>query len=186
MAIFDGFKLFVGKYYLKQLLKKAPERRRGYISLFQARTVGIIYDATNREDYSKVKDLIHFLKESQKNVIALGFINSKDPNMQLAPKLQFRYFGVEQLNWFKKPQGIEVDNFMEEDFDILIDLSLNFCYPLNYICKLTPAKFKVGIAQENGTEYLDMLIDISKKKTTEFFIIQVKHYLKLIKGKNEL
>ena len=58
--MFNGFKLFIGKYYLKQKLKKVSDRNRGYISLNQARSIGGIYDATNRSNYAKVKDLIHY------------------------------------------------------------------------------------------------------------------------------
>jgi hypothetical protein len=184
--MFKGIKLFIGKLYLNQKLKKSPKRNRRYVSLFQAKSVGVIYDATNRMDYEKVKDLIHYLKESQKKVIALGFINSKDPAQMLAAMLQFRYFNQADLNWFMKPQGNEVDNFIEVEFDILIDLSLDYSYPLNYICRLSRANLKVGREQENGIKYYDMLIDVSKKKTTEYFILQVKHYLKLINEKNEL
>ena len=180
--MFDGIKQVIGKYYLNQKLKKLPKRRRGYIGLNQAKSVGVLYDATSRSDYDKVKDLIHYFKEAQKNVIGLGFINSTDPNIMLAPKLQFRYFNPVDLNWFRKPSGIEVDNFIEQEFDILIDLSLKYSFPLNYICRLSGAKFKVGMAQKDSMNNYDMLIDISKKKTTEYFIIQIKHYLKLIRN----
>ena len=183
--MFKGIKLFIGRYYLNQKLKNLPKRNRRYISIFQAKSIGVIYDATHRMNYDKVKEFIHYLKESQKKVIVLGFINSKDPNQMLAAMLQFRYFGQADLNWFMKPQGNEVENFVNQEFDILIDLSLDYSFPLNYICRLSRAKFKVGRTQENGTKYYDMLIDVSRKKTTEYFIIQVKHYLKLINEKNE-
>ena len=39
--------------------------------------------------------------------------------------------------------------------------------------------------EEGETKDYDMLIDISKKKTIEYLIIQVKHYIKLINEKNE-
>ena len=89
------------------------------------------------------------------------------------------------INWFQKPEGTEVINFIDQEFDILIDLTIEYSYPLNYICTLSRSRFKVGMKEEGETKDYDMLIDISKKKTIEFIIIQVKHYIKLINEKNE-
>ena len=58
--------------------------------------------------------------------------------------LHFDFFSNEELNWYGKPQGMVIDNFLKEDFDILIDLTLTKFYPLTYLAVASPSKFKVG------------------------------------------
>ena len=175
----------IGKYFLKkEMLHLERERKRAVYNLDDAYNIGVVYDATNRQVYEMTRNFVNYLKEKQKHVISLGFINSKDPNQLLKPLLEFRYFNKKDLNWHYKPKGVEVQNFLEVDYDILIDLSIDKCFPIRYICGLSKAKFKVGTTGENSAVYYDLMINIEKKKTLENYITQVKHYLGIINKKN--
>ena len=48
-------------------------------------------------------------------------------------------------------------NFLSEDYDILIDLSLKKFYPLTYLAVASPAKFKVG----KDVEMMYLFFDLS-------------------------
>ena len=61
------------------------------------------------------------------------------------------------------PVSEVTDKFIKEPFDILIDLSLENYYPIQYNTALSPAKFKAGRYTQDDP-YLDLMIDIEKEK----------------------
>ena len=71
-----------------------------------------------------------------------------------------------------------IDNFLREDYDILIDLSLKKFYPLTYLAVASPAKFKVGRCRNDISVY-DLSIDNSKKQNLAYLIDKIDHYLNL-------
>jgi hypothetical protein len=94
--------------------------------------------------------------------------------------LHFDFFSNEELNWYGKPQGMVIDNFLKEDFDILIDLTLTKFYPLTYLAVASPSKFKVGRTRTD-VDVFDLTIDHSKDQGLEALIEQITHYLNRIK-----
>jgi hypothetical protein len=146
--------------------------------------VGVIYDATNRETYETVKKFIHYLKEERKLVKTLGFIDTKDEAQLITPKLEYDFFSQLDMNWLYTPKKLEVDNFIEEPFDILIDLNTSNCFPLKYICALSNAKFKVGKFGVDDRLY-DFMVNVERNVTFKQFIVQLRHYLKMINNTDE-
>jgi hypothetical protein len=57
------------------------------------------------------------------------------------------------------PHGNVVQNFIAEEYDILIDLTLHDEYPLQFIMAKSQARFKVGRLNNKSAHFLDMMID---------------------------
>ena len=100
-------------------------------------------------------------------VSALGFVDQKDKSFEHMSSLHFDFFSNTELNWYGKPQGMVIDNFLSEDYDILIDLSLKKFYPLTYLAVASPAKFKVGryhswIVKELSKDLIPLAFDRDK------------------------
>lgn len=151
-------------------------------SIEKASTIGVIYNATNRNDSEVVKKFIQYLKEERKDVLSLGFIDSKDSSDMVKPHLNYVYFDRKDLSKSLRPKSLEVENFINKSFSILIDLSVDECFQIEYITGLSSAKFKVGASGAYRNDSCDLLIDIEENKTIEYLIIQIKHYLKMIKN----
>ena len=98
------------------------------------------------------------------------------------PMLQFDFFFLKDLNWYYKPQNYIIKNFLEKDYDILINLCTSNCVPVKYLAGGSKAKFKVGKYEQDLSIY-DMMIDV-KKDTLSALITEVKHYLNLINKRN--
>ncbi|NJK86580.1 MAG: hypothetical protein HC906_12035 [Bacteroidales bacterium] len=67
------------------------------------------------------------------------------------------------MNWYQKPFGDTIDQFIKTPFDILINLSLDESYPIKYILALSASKFKVGKFFKEPN-YMDLMIDVEKEK----------------------
>ncbi|MBI2968006.1 MAG: hypothetical protein HYY40_09355 [Bacteroidetes bacterium] len=178
MSFLRDIKLLFGNLVYRNRLAKSKRTRKVY-NFDQAHSIGIIYDATDKDNYEKVKAFVQYLKDQKKQVRSLGYFSTRYPGYIFHPKLEFSSFSVKNVNFFLIPGGIEVRNFMNEEFNILIDLNMNNSFPLQYICGLSKANFKVGITG-NGHDIYDMMIHIEKKKTLENLLDQVKKYLNMI------
>ena len=66
----------------------------------------------------------------KKDVKALGFVNLKELTHHHMPMLQFDFFFLKDLNWYYKPQNYIIKNFVEKDYDILINLCDSACIPI--------------------------------------------------------
>jgi hypothetical protein len=166
-------------------LKKERKRLKRNVKAFnieKATTIGVIYNATNRNDSDTVKKFVHYLKEERKDVLSIGYIDSKDSSDIVNAHLNYVYFDNRDLSKRMIPGGIDVNNFINKSYSILIDLNINESFPIQYITSLSKAKFKVGAKGSYRDDVCDLLIDVDQNKTLEYLIIQIKHYLQMIKN----
>lgn len=171
----------VGRFWLKKEAKGLKRSIKSF-GIENASTIGVVYNATNRDDAETVKQFIQYLKEERKDVSSLGFIDSKDASDIVKSHLNYNYFDKRNLSKSLIPKGEDVQNFINKPFSILIDLNIEECFPIEYISTLSIAKFKVGSKGSYRDDVCDLIIDIDDKKQLKFLIIQLKHYLKMIKN----
>ncbi len=181
MSAFEKIKLQLGKYNLKKKQKKLSRNIKSF-SIDSADYIGILYDATNRNNYETVKKFVHYLKEERKKVLSLGYINSNNSSEIVSAHLNYIFFDNTSLSKKMIPKSSDVNRFITTPFSILIDLNINESFPLEYICSLSKARFKVGAKGNYRDKECDLILNIDSNKTVEFLIIQVKHYLKMIKN----
>lgn len=179
MSFLDNIKSQIGNYFLKQdqqLLK----RNRMLFNLQDAKSIGIIFDASNKEDFELVKKYVNYLKEMRKKVKVIGFFSSKEVPALTYSKLEYDFFTSKQTNWYGKPSDVFIDNFIEEENDILIDLNIHEKFPLKYIAAICKAKFKVGKTIDDTHNIYDLMIQIDQPNSLKYFLRQVDTYLLMI------
>ncbi len=169
----------MGAFMLKQKLKK-KKRTPVICNLKQARDIGIVFNSTIDNDRQTVKKLESFFKELKITVEVMGYSNRNKNGDTLIGDSHHHYLYANDLNWYYEPKGDTVDHFMQTPFDILIDLYQDEEFPIEYILKMSNAKFKVGCAHlDKGLH--DMMIDVSKKKGDSAYLIEnIKHYLSIL------
>jgi len=168
-----------GEYFLKKE-SEGLYRQKYAMNFADAKNIGILFDATVPEDFELVKKYIKYLKECKKRVRSFGFYNAKEiPEMQYS-KLEYDFFTRKQVNWHFKPTDPLVKNFVEEDFDILINFTVHQCLPLVYIAALSKAKFKIGKHFPKYEMYYDLLLDVEEGKSLKYFMKHVDVYMNMI------
>ena len=171
----------LGRFSLNKEAKRLQRNVKAF-SIEKASTIGIVYNATNRDDAETVKKFVQYLKEERKEVLSIGFIDSKDSSSIVKPHLNYAYFDKKDLSKAMVPKSGEVKNFINKPYSILIDLNISDCFPIEYLSSLSNAKFKVGAKGSYRDKVCDLIIDIDENNQMEYLIIQVKHYLKMIKN----
>jgi hypothetical protein len=183
LKLIDNIKQSIGSYFFRREMMNL-KRNRYVMNLSDAKTIGIIYDASEEDKYSVVSNFVRYFQDNQKTVKALGFVNYNRLPHYCFPKLSYDYFTKRDLNWYSKPTESRVKDFMNEEFDIVIDLCMHDCFPLSYIAGLSKAKFKVGRYDEKHSVIYDFMLNVNNNITLESYIKEVIHYLSII-NKNQ-
>ncbi|MFL5762794.1 MAG: DUF6913 domain-containing protein [Bacteroidia bacterium] len=181
MGAISKIKQSIADRSLQQELKMAPrERKPNRFSFEQIKTVGIIFDATNTDDYEIVKRYVVYLREHLKKVKVLGFFSTKEIPALTYSKLEYDFFSLKELSWLGKPNSTIIRNFIDEEYDLLIDLNIQDHFALKYIAALSKAKFKVGKFDEEGFDIHDLMIDSDNTKTIKYFLRQIDTYITML------
>ncbi len=162
MKCIENTKAYLGRRAINSYLRK-NKRQVNACNIHDAKTIGILFNATHQISFDIVKEMVKNIANKKNKIEVLGYVDSKNLIDHYLYRKGFDFFTHKQLNWYYKPVDETVHSFIEKKFDILINLSLDEPYPIQYIVALSKAKFKVGkYSQEN--EYLDFMIDIEKEK----------------------
>lgn len=181
--MFKKIEKTIAGFVLRKDYKKV-KRIRKMVNLNDATEIGILFVVNDKSEYNKVSKFISMLQNEKKIVKALALVKSENLKEQIMPKLSYDLFTSKNLNWFKKPSGIFVEDFIEKDFDILINLDNSDCFPIQYLLALSHAKLKVGIDDTESADYLDIMIKMKSAYNLNLFINEVVHYLNILKTKD--
>lgn len=180
----DSIKRAIAERSLKSELDANARVRTSHKFSFESvKTVGILMDATNAEDYELVKRYVVYLREHRKKVKVIGYISTKNIPALTYSKLEYDFFSLKELNWMGKPSSVVINNFINEEWDLLIDLNVHDHFPLRYIASVSKAKFKVGKFKEEDENIYDMMIDSDGTKTLKYFLRQVDIYIGMMNKK---
>lgn len=185
MKLLDRIKEWLG---IRKLLRELPmERKPVAINLALARKVAIVYVVEDEAAHNHVRNYVKRLKEELglSGIMALGYSDQKVMPHYLHAKLNFDAICQKDLNWYRIPQGNTVQNFMAEEFEIIIDLTLEDRLPIQYIIAKSRARFKVGRWSESNKRILDMMIDMAGSRSLPQLIQQVHHYLLMVNSRPE-
>jgi len=163
----------ISDYLLQQEIKNSI-RQTTVVPFSNAKSIGILYDATLDNDYELIKNYVKELRAQSKDVLALGFFNNKELPGTRYMKLGLDFFTRKSLNWKLKPNHHIVNNF--------INKSLEKSIPLRYVSSMTKARFKIGKYDFQNSGIFDFMIKTEEKPTLRQMINQVNHYLNLIRN----
>jgi hypothetical protein len=171
-------------FHLKKDASKV-ERTRKDPDIHKNASIGILYDATDKDNFEVVREFFRDLRSHEKNPVSLGYIDYKEVTFHPLARPESDYFFKDQLNWMKKPSGPVVENFIKEPFDILINLTLEDFHPLDYIAALSKAGLKIGRANSAVSFCYDLTFHLDKEADVKSFAYTIIHYLSKINNERK-
>jgi hypothetical protein len=180
MELFKKIRMKIGENILKNKIAKTKRKIR-YSNLNQVKNIGIVWDASKIDDFTSLTRFYQKMHESKTDVKILGYFPGKNlPNQYTA----VRYLTIlkqDELNIFYHPVSAEINTFVSNRFDVLIDLNFKKLLPLQYISSLSKASFKVGLFEaEAGNTSFDLMMDLKGPVKVEDYLNHVIHYLEMI------
>jgi hypothetical protein len=158
----NNTKGYIGQRILERKLRDR-NRTLEVCNINDAKKIGIIFNATHLISFEIIRNFVKELSQKKISVNALGYVHSKKLIDHYLYRKGFNFFTKSNLNWFNKPVTDTVEEFINIPFDILINLSLEKYYPIQYVVALSISSFKVG-KYFKEPNYLDFMIDIEKEK----------------------
>jgi hypothetical protein len=150
------------------------------LNIKAAKSIGIVYRADSEESFELVKRYVKFLRKYKIKVRAIGFFNENEIPDDVHPKLEFDFFCKKDLNFRLEPKCVVVDNFIDEQFDILIDVTVDEDEVLRDPVFLSKSTFKVGAGGKSTSEDLDLQISLKEGEGVRQLMKGVDHFLHLI------
>lgn len=184
MELFKNIRLNRGKSVLrKKLARMKRVRFKGNIN--NAKTIGIVWDATNPNELAILSGFYQKMHERNIDVKIIGFFPGKNLPDRLTAVRYLTVLKTEDINFCYRPVSNEANKFLNTRFDILIDINFKKLFPLQYLSFLSSSGFKVGIF-DNGFDnsLFDLMIDLNNKNDIENYLTQAVHYLGLINTGN--
>ena len=169
---------FAKSFLLKQVSESG--RKQKQINLESARTVALLYYLTDEATYIAVESIISRLNELNLKVRVVCYTDLKITPYYFIPKISQDIITVKDIDWRYQPKKPFVKEFINTEYDILIDLSLNDNLPLLYCAALSQAGLKVGRFQEDHELFYDLMIQAGPDESIDSFSVQVIHYLSRI------
>jgi hypothetical protein len=177
MGAMDNIKRKLSDFSFQR--KASPKREVKVINIKKAETIGVVYRADDDETKELVERYVKFLKEYKIKCKTLGYYNRDELPRYVTPKLEFDYFLKKDLNWKLETQLPEVLNFVQSEFDILIDTTVKEDEVIRFVVKDSKAQFKVGCAKKESND-LDFTINLQPEEGVRQLMKGLDNYLHLI------
>ena len=177
---FTRFKYYWGERVISKHLKKKSNRTMRSCNIEDAKSMGMLCEIRSKDDYNSLVEIIDFLKKEYAipNLKILAFYPLKDEPFFLKSRLGLDFFTLEDLNYYGLPNNSIVRNFMNETFDILIDLTQKRIVPLRLVLLFSKSPFKVGSFSNGKKPFYDLMIETDPADYKEY-VNQVTNYLKI-------
>jgi hypothetical protein len=181
MKINKKLRTWLGHYRFVKDAKRV-NRKPQVVNFEEAVRIGVLYDATDDRDSESIKNYVRNMRNNyKKDVLAMGYVDKKSLRKTQYAQRGLDFFTRKDLNFRMIPVSPIVHNFINEKFDILINLNSGKCFPLKYISALSNAKFRVGRYNLYTSDCFDMMIKIKGEPPLKTILEEMEHFLRLIK-----
>ena len=162
---------------LLRLKAAKMQRQKKLYDFASAKYVGVLCSPQDVFTTAYLKEFLHSLSRKGIKYSVYGYFDGETIPENFLYLKDIDFITKQDLNFLFIPKEPVMQKFVNEPFDMLINCNLNDYFPVEYMSKLSMAKFKVGIRREEGEQPYDLMIDISKNPTIEYFIENLEIYL---------
>ena len=139
--MFNQLRRKVFAYHVNQFNKRV-ERTKKYVDYAHAKSVLVLYESEPSENRNFISEVIRTLTSDGKRVSVYGFVPKK---MAISSSMNnFNMLDIKSLDFFYQPKSSLLQLLEEDQFDLVIDLTVHFCQPLQYLLLHANAPCKVG------------------------------------------
>ncbi|HEA30259.1 MAG TPA: hypothetical protein ENH91_09735 [Leeuwenhoekiella sp.] len=160
---------------IKRNLEEAIKSYSGANPPSGIKRVGLLVDATAAIDVEALSSQINELQQRW-NVTTLCYVRSVNKNEFHATST----FDKTAINWYGELSNAEVDFFLSQHYDLLVNYYTKARTILQYVTAKASADFKVGFPVLEKYHLNDLTID-TKPENMGVFCTELKNYLKILK-----
>ena len=177
MSIFNSIQHF----FYKQALKRKKKTANGNLSTMnfsKAKSIAVIFYAGKEQDSDYRRPVLHYiesLRKTGKGVSPIAFFDES----KLTENLGFDAFSKKELNWAQLPKGTVVEQFLSNDYDMLLCLYLDRHPGLEFLAETCAAHMKLGFYKGENAFQADAMVH-NKNNDLSQALRQLDELLKMI------
>ena len=181
MEFIGRLRLKAGRMMLRKRLSSVRRLQHGF-DFEKVKKIGILWDASFETDFQHLAALNRQLNEMDKSVEVLTWVPGKSVPDRLTGLSYMKFLKKGDLNWAFIPVSVDARDFMNEKFDLLIDINPSSLFQFTYITAVSTAPMKVGpdITGEPEKTPYDLMLKTPKPFSISLFLEQTMHYLSMI------
>jgi len=185
MELLGEFRQKMGIYILDRKGSRS-KRKVHYSNIESIKKIGIVWDASNNEEFSTLTKFHHKMNDRNIKVKIIGYYSGRELPTNLTAIKFFSCIRKPELDFFYKPIfSVEAATFIKTRFDVLIDINFDKKFPLYYVSTLSTANFKVGLwDSDNRNPIFDLMMELKRPIRIENYLEHVMHYLEMIKSES--
>ncbi len=130
--------------------------------------LAVLFDATNIEGRDFVMHLAKSFEKLGYKVNLMGFLDHEADTAGI----HFKHFNKKNINRNFIPSGVDVEKFLEVEYDLLINADLSQSLPIHYLACLAKAFTKVG-PRSPFDEYYHLILDTKDTFTIKQYISEL-------------
>jgi len=176
---------FIAKLFLKKYRSKNQvDRDKQITSLSKAKDIGLICKITNEDSYKEINAIFVGLQKFNRTLWLMGYVDGKNVPFYCLQQLTADFFCNKDLNWYGKPEKVQINDYLKREFDLLIDFTHDVNEPIRTILTLSNAKCLAG-ANRNNEDMYDLFIDSQSDLSHKELLDQIQLYTEQLTGSNE-
>lgn len=176
---------FIAKLFLKKYrTNNEIVRDKALTSLLTAKDVGLVCKITNEDSYKEINSIFVGLQKFNRTLWLMGYCDGNNVPFYCLQQLTADFFCNKDLNWYGKPEKVQIHDYMKREFDLLIDFTHDEEEPVRTILTLSNAKCIVGSNAFHEDLY-DIYIDSPSVLSHKELLDQVQTYTQQLTGSNE-
>jgi hypothetical protein len=180
MKLIEDIKNFLGRWQLHNEIKNKKAKNK-LVSFSSINHIGIVYNAETKEQEKLVAKYASELRAEGKKVFMLGYVDAKQLPANKKFLLNSEFFWREKLNGFNLPIKGSIGQFLQLEFDLLLNLYQEPLLPMQAISAFSKAKYRIGSNVADNIDYNDAMIDTGSRNDLNYLIEQIDFYLRSIK-----
>jgi hypothetical protein len=155
---------------IKKNIAKILDQRFKDFRSSKVQSVGIIFDYDAYHDYEFFDDLLKDLGIRKNKIRFISKIDAKKKR----PNSWDAFFSIADFDWLGQSKNHDIDEFVDQPFDVLISYYKKNTLELNLVTALSKANFKLGLNTEDDRLH-DFIIEVDPSKTTIFKTELIKY-----------
>jgi hypothetical protein len=180
MELFGNTRLKFGNLILSKKIART-RRKAHYSNIDKVKTIGIVWDASKTEDFNSLSRFYQKMHDRHIDVKIIGYYPGKELPDQYTALRFLSCIRKKEINFFYLPVSAESDFFINNRFDILIDINFDKIFPLRYITSLSSASFKVGLSDGHPeASTCELMMELKKPVQVETYLNEIIRYLEMI------
>ena len=162
------------KKSIQKYINKRLNSRNVSVNNSKIASIGIILNLDEFNNYDTLRQFFNDIGIMENKIKFIAFITDE----KLAPNTWDSYFNPNSFGWHGSIKNVELDEFINTEFDALISYYKDDNLELNIVTTLSKANFKIGISKKDP-RLNDFIIDVKPNQTT-IFKQEILKYLKVL------